>query len=205
VGANHAELPAGHFKLNYEKALISDLIDNYKVKFGRPVYNRTQNIVVSLEIFLVQIIELDERNQVLVTNVETQYFWIDNGLSWDKDKYGGIEDVRLPIDQIWSPDIVLYNYADTRLEEKRDVLAIISSTGKVRWRPSSIYKSTCQINIQNFPYDQQECHMKFGSWTYSGDAIDIAFLGRPEINQELFMASNEWDILSTHGQRNVKK
>ena len=85
-------------------------------------------------------------------------------------------------------DIVLYNYADTRLEEKREVLAIISAEGQVRWRPSSIYKSTCQINIQNFPYDHQECRMKFGSWTYAGDSIDIQVLGRPEINQELLMA-----------------
>jgi hypothetical protein len=56
-----------------------------------------------------------------------------------------------------------HNYADTRLEEKRDVLAIITSDGIVRWRPPSILKSTCQINIKNFPYDQQNCSMKFGT------------------------------------------
>jgi len=100
---------------------------------------------------------------------------------------------------------VLYNYADTRLEEKREVLAIVSAEGEVRWRPSAIYKSTCQINIQNYPYDYQECRMKFGSWTYAGDSIDIQFLGRAEINQELLLASNEWDVISTQGQRNVKK
>lgn len=131
--------------------------------------------------------------------------WQDNGLIWNKDNYGGVADVRLPVSQIWTPDIVLYNYADTRLEEKREVLAVISSDGKVRWRPSCIYKSTCQINIQNFPYDHQNCHMKFGSWTYDGDSIDIQFLDKPEINRELFLTSNEWDVISTEGQRNEKK
>lgn len=57
---------------------------------------------------------------------------------------------------------MLYNYADTRLEEKREVLAIVNFDGKVKWRPSSIFKSTCQINIQSFPYDHQNCLMKFG-------------------------------------------
>jgi hypothetical protein len=61
--------------------------------------------------------------------------------------------------KIWTPDIVLYNYADTRLEEKREVLAIINHDGKVKWRPSSIFKSTCQINIQSFPYDHQNCKL----------------------------------------------
>ena len=61
-----------------------------------------------------------------------------------------------------SLDIVLYNYADTRLEEKREVLAIVTSDGTVKWRPPSILKSTCQINIENFPYDIQNCSMKFG-------------------------------------------
>ena len=99
----------------------------------------------------------------------------------------------------------MYNYADTRLEEKRDVLAIVSSDGIVKWRPPSIFKSTCQIDIQKFPYDSQRCYMKFGSWTYAADSIDIQFLGKHEINREMFIPSNEWDIKSTLGRRNVKK
>ena len=61
---------------------------------------------------------------------------------------------------------MLYNYADTRLEEKREVLAIVSYDGTVKWRPPSIFKSTCQINIQNFPYDRQNCSMKFGKYNF---------------------------------------
>lgn len=193
------------FELNHEKRLINHLLNNYQVKYGRPVVNRTENIVVRFEVYLVQLIDLDERNQVLATNMETQYEWWDSGLKWDESLYGGIDNVRLPVNQIWTPDIVLYNYADTRLEEKREVMAIINSNGKVRWRPSCIYKSTCQINIQNFPYDHQNCRMKFGSWTYDGDSIDIQFMDKPEINQELFLKSNQWELISTSGVRNIKK
>ena len=46
------------FKLNNEKRLINDLLNNYKVKFGRPVANRSENIVVKFEVYLVQIIDL---------------------------------------------------------------------------------------------------------------------------------------------------
>ena len=35
--------------------------------------------------------------------------WTDVGLQWDPDKYGGIRVVRVPYDEVWRPDILLYN------------------------------------------------------------------------------------------------
>jgi len=35
--------------------------------------------------------------------------WSDYKLKWDPSEYGGIEDINLPAEQIWLPDIVLYN------------------------------------------------------------------------------------------------
>jgi hypothetical protein len=70
-------------------------------------------------------------------------------------------------------DIVLYNYADTRLEEKREALAVVQDDGTVRWRPPSILKSTCQIDIVKFPYDIQRCSMKFGKYYFSLNYINL--------------------------------
>ena len=33
---------------------------------------------------------------------------------------------------------------------------------------SGIFKSSCQIDITWFPFDDQDCLLKFGSWTYNG-------------------------------------
>lgn len=34
--------------------------------------------------------------------------WIDYKLRWNPDKYGGITSIRVPSENIWLPDIVLY-------------------------------------------------------------------------------------------------
>lgn len=36
-----------------------------------------------------------------------------------------------------------------------------------------IYKSYCAINIEYYPFDIQDCYMKFGTWTHSGDHINL--------------------------------
>jgi len=64
------------------------------------------------------------------------------------------------------------------------------------WKPPSIYKSFCpvenyililillsinlvsrlQIDIEYFPYDSQNCSMKFGGWSYNGFLLDVSQL-----------------------------
>ena len=36
------------------------------------------------------------------------------------------------------------------------------------WLSSAIFKSSCFIDVEFFPFDQQVCVMKFASWTYDG-------------------------------------
>jgi len=49
--------------------------------------------------------------------------------------------------------------------------ATIKYTGEVEWEPPAIYKSQCDIKVEYFPYDEQECKMKFGVWTYHGNLV----------------------------------
>lgn len=51
--------------------------------------------------------------------------------------------------------------------------ATLMHTGEVNWKPPSIYKSSCKINVQYFPFDEQSCLMKFASWTYNGLQVSL--------------------------------
>lgn len=51
--------------------------------------------------------------------------------------------------------------------------ATLTYNGEVYWKPPAIYKSSCEINVLYFPFDEQSCYMKFGSWTYHGYQVCI--------------------------------
>ena len=70
------------------------------------------------------------------------------------------ENLRLILFHICSAD---GNYEVTIMTK-----AILHYNGKVVWNPPAIYKSSCEIDVEFFPFDEQKCFMKFGSWTYDG-------------------------------------
>lgn len=61
-----------------------------------------------------------------------------------------------------------FNSADGNFEVTLATKATLNYTGRVEWKPPAIYKSSCEIDVEYFPFDEQTCVMKFGSWTYDG-------------------------------------
>jgi len=103
---------------------------------------------------------------------------------------------------------MFYFSADTRLEERRDAYVVVSHDGDIQWLPQAIYKSSCSINIQYFPFDMQTCRMKFGSWTYDGSKINLELLyetTKDGFDLTEYIENNEWTIVSSSAIRNVIK
>ncbi|XP_074649881.1 acetylcholine receptor subunit alpha-like isoform X2 [Tubulanus polymorphus] len=140
---------------------------------------------------------------------------MDYKLKWDPVEYGDVTELYVPSEEIWLPDIVLYNNADGNYEVTLMTKATLNSNGLVEWMPPAIYKSSCTINVEFFPFDQQLCTMKFGSWTYDGFQVDLKHAEQNEkeegeviigngTNMEEFYESVEWDILDAPAKRNIK-
>lgn len=45
-------------------------------------------------------------------SVSLSQYWTDIYLSWNPDNYPGVQNLRFPSDQIWTPDILLYNRSE---------------------------------------------------------------------------------------------
>nr|XP_049574449.1 neuronal acetylcholine receptor subunit beta-4 [Syngnathus scovelli] len=138
----------------------------------------------------------------MTTNVWLTQHWVDYRLSWDPAKYEGIDKLRIPSRHVWLPDIVLYNNADGTYEVTVFTNVIVLSNGSINWLPPAIYKSACKIEVKHFPFDQQNCTLKFRSWTYDHTEIDL-MLKTEVASMDDFTPSGEWDILALPGRRTV--
>ncbi|EZA61773.1 Acetylcholine receptor subunit alpha-like protein [Ooceraea biroi] len=58
--------------------------------------------------------------------------------------------------------------ADGNYEVTLMTKATVYYSGLVVWQPPAVYKSSCSIDVEFFPYDVQTCVLKLGSWTYDG-------------------------------------
>ena len=64
--------------------------------------------------------------------------------------------------------------------------AELQFTGDVKWTPPAIYKSSCEINVEWFPFDEQICDMKFGSWTYDAKQVHNIIKTSPLLHSFLY-------------------
>lgn len=55
--------------------------------------------------------------------------------------------------------------ADEKFDGTYHTNVVVKSNGSCNYLPPGIFKSTCNIDTTWFPFDDQKCEMKFGSWT----------------------------------------
>lgn len=90
--------------------------------------------------------------------------------------------------------LLLYS-ADGKYEQSYCCHTVLYNTGMVLWIPLAIYKSSCTIDVRYFPFDDQECEMKFGSWTFSRNEVQMDFLDNRDIcDLSNYVFSGTWDL-----------
>ncbi|KAA8588870.1 hypothetical protein FQN60_010215 [Etheostoma spectabile] len=192
-------LLSGCFSSKGEDRLFRRLFRRYN-QFIRPVENVSDPVTVEFEVSMSQLVKVDEVNQIMETNLWLRHVWNDYKLKWSPVDYDGIEFIRVPSNKIWRPDIVLYNNAvgDFLVEDKTK--ALLKFDGTITWIPPAIFKSSCPMDITYFPFDYQNCSMKFGSWTYDKAKIDLVLIGS-KVNLKDFWESGEWEIIDAPGYK----
>ncbi|XP_027705877.1 neuronal acetylcholine receptor subunit alpha-4 [Vombatus ursinus] len=199
-------LPAsGHVetRVHAEERLLKKLFSGYN-KWSRPVANISDVVIVRFGLSIAQLIDVDEKNQMMTTNVWVKQEWQDYKLRWDPMDYENVTSIRIPSELIWRPDIVLYNNADGDFAVTHLTKAHLFYDGRIKWTPPAIYKSSCSIDVTFFPFDQQNCTMKFGSWTYDKAKIDLVSM-HSHVDQLDYWESGEWVIINAVGNYNIKK
>eukprot|EP00105_Crassostrea_gigas_P015880 XP_011433049.1 PREDICTED: neuronal acetylcholine receptor subunit beta-3 [Crassostrea gigas] len=182
-----------------EKRLRLYLFSEYN-SMTRPVQNYSHAVTVGVGLWLNQILDLDEKKQIITTSVWVKETWFDESLKWDPNKYENTTRLVVFSTKLWLPDMFVFNTAGGHSEGFVNVtgsILIIDSSGIVTWTVPLIIKSSCPVDVTYFPYDQQTCEIHFGSWIYDVTKVDLQLLsGGPNLKQ--YILNNEFDLLNVN-------
>lgn len=177
------------------KALLTHLFTtNAYNKDVRPSNDQTQTTLLYIDFNLVSFNSLEEVQQKLTITAFLVMFWIDEHLQWTPASYGGITQLYIPQNKIWKPDIALQN-GFQKLQELGSsfILTRVTNDGNVMWMPYEVFETTCNMDISNYPFDQQKCDLKFVVWSYNIAEVNITTGGSEVLLQ--VTSNGEWDII----------
>ncbi|XP_056675911.1 acetylcholine receptor subunit delta isoform X1 [Monodelphis domestica] len=208
---------SGAGALNEEERLIRYLFQEkaYNKKL-RPVDRQGDRVDIFLALTLSNLISLKEVDETLTTSVWIEHGWTDSRLQWDEAQFGNISVLRLPSDMLWLPEIVLENNNDATFQISYSCNTLIYSSGWVYWLPPAIFQSSCPISVTYFPFDWQNCSLKFSSLTYTAKEINLQLKQQEDedsgrsypvewiiIDPEGFTENGEWEIVHRPARRNI--
>ncbi|XP_072330281.1 acetylcholine receptor subunit delta [Scyliorhinus torazame] len=200
---------------NDEERLINDLLVVRKYnKDIRPVQQKDEVVNIALSLTLSNLISLKEVDETLTTNVWIDHAWYDKRLTWNTSEYSGIEILRLPPDLVWIPDFVLENNNDGQYNVAYFCNVLLRANGYITWLPPAIFRSSCPINTLYFPFDWQNCSLKFMSFNYNAEEINLELqteiiddksfpIEWIIIDPEAFTENGEWEIIHMPAKKNT--
>ena len=77
-------------------------------KDTHPVLDHGDTVQVDLGMAIIHL-DLDELRSVMTVDAWMRLSWVDQYLTWDPEDFGGLTQVHFGADELWRPDIFLYN------------------------------------------------------------------------------------------------
>lgn len=199
-------LSQGSHANDFEHRLMEHLFKGYN-KDSRPVFNKSEAVNVELDVAYSQLVDLDGKDQILSSKIWIRQIWDNPFLTWKPENYSGIKEINVDPKLVWKPDLVLYNnigIGQTGAIYNYDTKVVLRYDGKNSWYAPTEIKSICKIDITFFPFDEQRCPLTFGSWTYTGNYLNLT---NKSFSADLrkYTVSGEWQLVSMPVSRNVVK
>ncbi|XP_035700244.1 uncharacterized protein LOC118432742 [Branchiostoma floridae] len=120
-----------------------------------------------------QIVDLDEKKELLIASVAIDFTWQDSRLKWEPEYYGNIRNLTVRGSSIWTPAFTLKMNADPLYQGlPKDVPVLITIDGTVTWRVETLTSTICDADPFFFPADTMECHICFSVSSAIGQTIE---------------------------------
>lgn len=172
-----------------EEILSQSLLKNYNK------YIRGKTVVgIELKMQLKQIVEINERSQVITTHFHLTQRWIDERLRWNPQHYDNLSTLVIPLQKIWFPDLFILNTADPDgyINVKEQSFASLNYDGYGFFASPAQIRTRCALNMINFPFDKQKCIIEFASWINSINRAGMSKSSFYDLSE--FINNSLWDL-----------
>ncbi|XP_061913196.1 5-hydroxytryptamine receptor 3A-like isoform X2 [Entelurus aequoreus] len=165
----------------------------------RPVRNYKQRTQVSLEVLLYAILDVVEKEQKFIPYVQTATRWRNDYISWDPQEFCGIDNVSLPAEVLWKPDLTIEEMTEKDKAPPTPYVTI-SANGFVEVHYDQVLVCTCRMHIYKFPFDTQRCNLTFKSVIHTAKDLLLKASDNSseasESSRELMRTQYEWVFLN---------
>lgn len=179
-----------------EQILITTLLNGYN-KNIRP----DTQVFIEMKANIQQIVNIDEKQQIMTSSFFISQGWIDLRLSWTPNVTNeNISVIMLPVKSIWIPDTMILNSADTNsyLSVTDYSYASINYSGEVYLiLPALTIKTRCMMNAQKFPFDKQMCSINLTSWSQGTNRITYSDNGSYTMDTSEYIEHALWELERT--------
>jgi hypothetical protein len=160
-----------------KKLLHGDKMLTYEKTF-RPVENQSEPLEVFIGFELVSIQEFNEVKEKLSVATIIRDYWIDEYMAWDPADYGGLDQLVIESDNVWTPNLALVNTVE-KLEKIGDAWQLIRFTpnGFAHYFPGDVLSAACQVDVTYYPWDRHKCSFSFAPWAQSETEIIFSPFG----------------------------
>nr|CBN81617.1 5-hydroxytryptamine receptor 3A [Dicentrarchus labrax] len=169
--------------------------DNELFSMTRPVKNYKRPTQVSLEVLLYAILDVVEKDQKFIPYVWTVMRWHNEYISWDPNQFCGIDNVSLPTEVLWKPDLTIEEMTEKDKAPPSPYLTI-NDKGDVEVQNDQVLVSTCRMHIYKFPFDIQSCNLSFKSVIHTARDIRLQASDNSseatEWSREVMRTQYEW-------------
>ena len=184
----------GFTNANYEeKQLLNYVFEDYD-KTTRPIKDYQEPVIVEMGLGVQTLESFNQMEESLALNIWLRSNWKDEKLAWYN--YSNLTFLSVNKEDIWTPDIELLNAAS-----KPEIYTLkgginLYNDGSIMYSKPGIFKYSCTLNLKKFPFDKQNCTMKFGNWIYSNDYVYLKPYDEKERQVDILssFSHSEWDI-----------
>ncbi|KAM8745869.1 uncharacterized protein AB9X84_016935 [Acanthopagrus schlegelii] len=172
----------------------------------RPAVNLSNPTIANISFTLYAVLGVNEKTQILTTFLWLRLYWHHEFLIWDPDECDGVTKISLPVKNLWSPDIIVYEFVDDDVSQACPYV-YVNHTGHIRWDRMLRLVSACNLKIFSFPFDVQNCTFTFGSYMHTIRDVRVSpaltFKEMSENSKRYLEASGEWELVDILGDTSI--